>query len=170
MKIAIIDSDLVGEEVVKRPPENWEYEGNPQSPQLSDGKTYTYHPVGIGGPQLLGNTDDHERQSESDENWVKTNSALALLDREKSKRVDEIKAEALTRIQAVIPELNTFDEIQFYREFWLSIAPAARNPTVNFQQVIDIYGAGRDAIGQVLGSMDFTYVATYSAINDPVWP
>lgn len=63
----------------------------------------------------------------------------------KADRIAAIKADGLARIQAVFPAINSFDELALVREMYLSIAAAARIPTSNWQRMIDIYTAGRNA-------------------------
>ena len=62
------------------------------------------------------------------------------------KRVIDIEAEGLNRMQAVIPSIGSVDQIEFYVEFWLSVDVTARNPTVKFQNVMDIFAVIKDAI------------------------
>lgn len=85
--------------------------------------------------------------------WVSSNdeAVQAIIDAYdplpdyKTERVAAIKAEGLDRIQAVFPAINSFDELALIRELFLSILPAARSPTANWQRMIDIYTAGRNA-------------------------
>ena len=84
----------------------------------------------------------------------------------KTERVAAIKAEGLDRIQAVFPAINSFDELALVRELFLSILPAARSPTANWQRMIDIYTAGRNAITAVNSA---TTQAQVDAVS-PAWP
>lgn len=84
----------------------------------------------------------------------------------KTERVAAIKAEGLARIQAVFPAINSFDELALIRELFLSILPAARSPTANWQRMIDIYTAGRNAV-MVVNSA--TTKAQVDAVS-PAWP
>lgn len=84
----------------------------------------------------------------------------------KTERVAAIKADGLARIQAVFPAINSFDELALVREMFLSIAPAARVPTANWQRMIDIYTAGRAA---ALAVSNATTKQQVDAVN-PAWP
>lgn len=61
-------------------------------------------------------------------------------------RRKEIKDAGLALINEAFPALKNIDEIKFQAEFWLSIAPAARQATIDFQRVIDIYTTAKAAI------------------------
>jgi len=62
------------------------------------------------------------------------------------RRVAEIKIAGLALINAIFPAIKDLDEIKFQAEFWLSIAPASRQATADFQSVIDIYAIAKQAI------------------------
>lgn len=81
-------------------------------------------------------------------------------------RIGAIKADGLARINSAFPAIVSIDEVAFYAEFWLSIAPAARLPTAPFKRVIDIYSAAKTAIASVNAA------TTQAAINAvaPNWP
>lgn len=80
-----------------------------------------------------------------------------------------VKDEGLTRVQAELPGITDFDVLELIREFWLSIAPAARNPTATFQKVIDIYQAARDAI-TVINGLTGAALKAYDPVTGPAWP
>lgn len=84
----------------------------------------------------------------------------------KAERIAAIKADGLARIQAVFPAINSFDELALIREMFLSVLPAARSPTANWQRMIDIYTAGRNAITAVNKA---TTQAQVDAVS-PAWP
>ncbi len=86
-----------------------------------------------------------------------------------AQRRAEIKAEGLSRINGIFPALDSLDEVQFQAELWLSIAPAARQATADFQKAIDIYSAAKDAIAVVNG-MNLATVQVYDAVTSPAWP
>ncbi|MCK5609642.1 hypothetical protein KAR91_47655 [Candidatus Pacearchaeota archaeon] len=65
---------------------------------------------------------------------------------DEAKRKQDIRNEGLRRIQAMFPFFKDIEDLDFIKEFWLSIAPAARQPTVNFQMMIDIYTTAKTAI------------------------
>lgn len=87
----------------------------------------------------------------------------------KAQKADEIKAEGLKRINAVFPALDSLDDIQLVAEQWLSIAPAARQPTVDFQTGIDIYSAAKAAIIAMSG-MDLAGIQAFDPVSDVGWP
>ena len=72
-------------------------------------------------------------------------------------RKDEIKAAGLVLINVVFPALKDLDEIKFQAEFWKSIAPAARQATVDFQSAIDIYTIAKTAIANGTASADVVW-------------
>ncbi len=106
--------------------------------------------------------------------WISSNDAAvqAIIDNfdplpdYKADRIAAIKTEGLTRIQAVFPAINSFDELALIRDLFLSILPAARSPTANWQRMIDIYTAGRNA---VIGVNNATTKQQVDAVT-PAWP
>ena len=105
----------------------------------------------------LGNTADPEfTNTEIDDR--------ALLD-----KIQALKDEGLSRIQAEMPAINNFDTLELVREMWLSTAPAARAATVTFQSIIDIYQAARDGV-IVLNGATPAEVTAYDVLTDPSWP
>jgi len=85
---------------------------------------------------------------------------------QKATRNAAIKADGLARINALFPAIQSLDDIAFQAEFWLSIAPAARSPTVNFSKIINIYSAAKTAITAVNAC---TTKAQIDAVT-PAWP
>ena len=85
-------------------------------------------------------------------------------------KIAEIKDAAVSRMQAKIPGIRDIDTVNLTREFWLSLAPAARTPTADFQFVIDVYIAATTAIGAIKALADAAAVQGYDVINDPAWP
>ncbi len=110
--------------------------------------------------------------------WISSNDVAvqAIIDAynalpgAKITKVNEIKAEALRRIQLVFPAIDNMDALALVREQWLSIAPAARQATPNFQRMIDIYQAAKSAITVVNGYAAVAQVASYNAVSGPAWP
>ena len=135
MKVRIINSDMVNGESVPRPRKNWEYEGNPQSPQLSDGNTYTYHPAGISGPELIGHTDDiDERQAESDENWVKIAAPAARLSTAKRQKIQSLKLEAVKQLEDILdipPNAPDWYAISLFKVLQMVDNSYQRNPPLD---------------------------------------
>ena len=105
----------------------------------------------------LGNTADPEFTTQE------------IYDKALADKIQELKNEGLSRIQAVMPAINNFDTLELVREMWLSTAPAARNATATFQSIIDIYQAARDGV-IVLNNATPAEVTTYDVLTDPSWP
>lgn len=78
----------------------------------------------------------------------------ALLD--EALRVNSIISEAVLRMNLQAP-VGSFKEIEFYKEFWLSIAPAARQPTAKFQLIIDIHSAAKNAVANSIEFIDVAW-------------
>lgn len=90
---------------------------------------------------------------------------VETLDERKARRINLIRSEGLTRIQAFFP-VASFDDLALLRAFWASLTGAAKSPTPQFQKVLDIGQAGQTAIAQVKA-------ATSKAAVDAVvvsWP
>lgn len=106
--------------------------------------------------------------------WQSSNDAAvqAIIDsynelpRYKLGKIAAIKLDGLARIQAVFPAISDFAELALIREMYLSIAPAARSPTANWQRMIDIYTAGQAAVSSVNSA---TTKAQVDAVT-PGWP
>ena len=96
-------------------------------------------------------------------------TAQEISDRIRAGRIQEVKEEGLSRIQAVMPAITSFDTLELIRELWSSIEPAARNATATLQSLIDIYQAGRDAVTFLKTATD-PQLGIYDAVNDPAWP
>ena len=84
----------------------------------------------------------------------------------KARKLHEIKATGLDRMQTRFPALQTFDTVMLLREIVLSVAPAARQLTANMQWLSDTYAAGRTAADQVQAA---TTIAQVDAVV-PAWP
>lgn len=72
-------------------------------------------------------------------------------------RRKEIKDAGLALINVIFPALKDIDEIKFQAEFWLSIAPAARQATDDFQYAIDIYTIVKQSIIDGTASADVVW-------------
>lgn len=115
----------------------------------------------------------HQLWEENGE-WKSSNDAAvqAIIDgfdplpEYKAEKVKVIKADGLSRIQQVFPAIKDFDDLQFTRELYLSIAPAARQPTTQWQRMLSIYTAGQTAITAVNNA---TTQAQVDAVS-PAWP
>lgn len=84
----------------------------------------------------------------------------------KRQRAHAITADALARIQSVLPEVSNMATAQLVRELWLSIAPAARQPTAKMGKIIAIYQAWWDALQHVKECATAECVAAVT----PAWP
>ena len=88
----------------------------------------------------------------------------------KKSKIAELKVEGLSRIQIVFPAINDFDELDLIREQWLSIAPAARQATTDFQVMIDTAQAGKAARAEINALTTIAEVEAYDVVNTPSWP
>jgi hypothetical protein len=68
-----------------------------------------------------------------------------------------------------MPAINNFDTLELVREMWLSVAPAARSATTDFQMIIDIYQEARAGV-VFLNSASDGEVASYDVVTSPSWP
>jgi len=95
---------------------------------------------------------------------------FSLIDYEKKLKISELKTEGVARIQDIFPAINDFDELDLVREQWLSIAPAARKATADFQSMIDIVQAGKAAASDINALTTIPEVQAYDVVNTPTWP
>lgn len=84
-------------------------------------------------------------------------------------KITELKKEGLKRVQSVFPAIHDFNELDLVREQYLSVAPAARQPTDDFQKMIDLVQAGKAAV-VIINSSILADVINYDVITDPAWP
>ena len=87
----------------------------------------------------------------------------------KSEKVKAIRLEGVQRINEVYPSVSE-EDMKFYADFWLSIAPAARNAKPDFQLAIDIYTAAKQAKATVNGYTTVAEVEAYDPVASPNWP
>lgn len=87
-----------------------------------------------------------------------------------SRKVDEIKTATLARITSQLAGIKSFDDIEVLKELWLSIAPAAKQATVKWQMMIDIWQAGKDAVIVVDALTTTSDVIAYDVETTPSWP
>lgn len=88
----------------------------------------------------------------------------------KKLKVDELKTEGLSRVQGVFPAIGDFDELDLIRETYLSIVPAARSATTDFQNMINIVQAGKAAATDINALTTVAEVEAYDVVNTPAWP
>lgn len=84
----------------------------------------------------------------------------------KQRRIHAITAEAIAHIQTVMPEIGNLATASLIRELWLSIAPAARQPTPDMLTVIATFSELRTTIIQV---RNCTTPACINSVT-PTWP
>lgn len=95
--------------------------------------------------------------------------SAALVDYKTSK-INELKQEALSRIQQKFPDIESVSLLMLEKERWLSIAPAARSATADYQYMIDVaqkFQTVRDYINSLTLAAD---VDSYDVTNTPTWP
>lgn len=114
-----------------------------------------------------GRVGDANRWIASDEAAVQTIiDGYNPLAYDKKVKIAQIKADGLARIRTVFPAITDFEALALVRDQFLSVAPAARQPTANLQKMIDIYVAGANAIGSVNAATTSAQVA----VIVPAWP
>lgn len=119
-----------------------------------------------------GDTQNHIQQVK---NWIINNTAsisayVPNINLIKEDKIGEVKAEAFNRIVEIFPGISSFEELELLKSFWLSIAPAARAATTEFQNIIDIYTAGKNAVVYVNSLNTIAEIEAYNVITDPTWP
>lgn len=88
---------------------------------------------------------------------------LPYAKREKKRRIAE---EAFERVKMLCPAIESYAQLELEVERWLSIAPAARSPTVAYKKLIDTVVAARNAFAQV---NDATTLSAVEVVT-PMWP
>lgn len=88
----------------------------------------------------------------------------------KSTKIAELKKEGLARVNLTFPAVTNFDELDLIKEQFLSVAPAARSPTVDFQKMIDIVQVGKDAVTSINALTVANDIKNYDVMNTPNWP
>lgn len=88
----------------------------------------------------------------------------------REQRVIETTQEGLRRIQGYMPGLVSLYVLEPLRELWLSIAPAARQPTATMTSVINLYAYGRDKILWLRNTATLAQVEAYNPTTDTGWP
>lgn len=100
------------------------------------------------------------------EPMIATQPPVPTLAELKKRRVQALSLEALAHVQAVMPEVGSMATAMLVRELWLSIAPAARQPTQDMQTVFAIFSAYRSAVIDVRKCSTPECVAAVT----PTWP
>lgn len=85
---------------------------------------------------------------------------------ERDIKIADIKTEGLSRIQALFPAIKDLDDLDIEAERWLSIVPAARQPTVKYGTMIAIYLAAKQGIADVNSAQTVQAVQAVGVI----WP
>lgn len=94
----------------------------------------------------------------------------AALAEAKASMLRRLKSEAISRISAKYPDLDSLGSILLERERWLSIAPAARQPTADYQYLIDVAGVFNATRSQLLLQTDLAAIEVYDVSAGPSWP
>ena len=84
----------------------------------------------------------------------------------KARRLGEVLAEGMALIKGRIEGIHTFGDLQLLRQIFLSIAPAARQPTTDMQWLIDMWQEGETVKAAIQSA---TTVAEVDAVT-PSWP
>lgn len=92
------------------------------------------------------------------------------LDEVKKAKIAELKQEALSRMQLILPGIKDFDTLELMQELWSSILPAAKSVTTDLASVINIYQAGKSAAIDINALATNTLVYNYDVVNSPSWP
>lgn len=98
--------------------------------------------------------------------YVPPTPVAETLAQAKVRRKLEIKREGAERMKTRFEALRDFETVQLIREVLLSVVPAARQLTVDFQWLSDTYSAGKTAVAAVEAA---TTVAQVDAVT-PAWP
>lgn len=88
------------------------------------------------------------------------------LDHAKARRIAELKAAGVARMQARFPAIADFDTAALVRQIVLSIAPAARALTADIAWLGTVWQAGADGVAAVRAA---TTVAAVDAVT-VAWP
>lgn len=88
----------------------------------------------------------------------------------KRQKLRELNGEFLSRVRTIYPSLNDIDEVKLVRDQFLSTAPSARQPTADFQKLIDTYQAAIGARTDIQALGNKAVVDAYDVANTPVWP
>lgn len=94
----------------------------------------------------------------------------ATLAEAKQAKRKELREEFISRVVVLYPTLKDMDEIKLVRDQFLSVAPAARAPTTDFQKLIDTYQVAQDALTAINALGDVASVEAYDVVNTPAWP
>jgi hypothetical protein len=88
----------------------------------------------------------------------------------KRRRIKQLTDEALELTADVLPEFGNLSALILMRELYLSIAPAARQPTAKLTQVIDIYQDWDTAVAAVRACATRECVAAVAPLIPPPQP
>lgn len=88
----------------------------------------------------------------------------------KELKILELKNEGVSRMVSRVAGVLTFDQVNVMKEQWLSIDLGSRNPTPDFQFLIDVWQAGQDAAETINAYTLQSEIDAYNITTDPVWP
>lgn len=115
----------------------------------------------INGVRTLVVDDEMAVQAEID--------AFDFLAAEKKRKRKEIKAEAVKRLQAIDPDIDSIKDLTLLFALWNSVrAAAVIDP--DWQRVLNIRAAMRNAIQTVNGYTTAAEVQAYNVVTMPGWP
>lgn len=95
---------------------------------------------------------------------------VELLSDAKVEKRQAIRAEGLSRIEAIYPGLGNQAMLGLVKDVILSIAPAARQLQPDLITVRDIFDAGQAAVVVINALGVLQDVLDYDPVTDPSWP
>ena len=94
-------------------------------------------------------------------------SVAEILETTRSQKIQDIKAEGLSRITAAVPALNTFDMVSFMYELWPSLDTAALGANMILAKDTYVYAKGRITLADTATQ---TQLDDYDPSTDVSWP
>lgn len=148
-----------------------------QSIKYSDAAQTSLSVTLLDGTQLFVPWPCNTWHGEFIQKWILLGNAIGaaftpteLVSKAKAAKIEELRAERLVRIQAVLPGVTSDDTLELMSEMWLSIAPAARQATATWQNAINIYTAGKQAGIAVNALTTVAEIELYNVATNPSWP
>jgi hypothetical protein len=96
-------------------------------------------------------------------------STAEAIEDSRREKISGVKAVGLQKIQAIMPAITDFDDLTSLRDWWILLPAGLRSNFPLFQQVADIYVAGRDAV-TFLNTASEAQLTAYNPVTDPSWP
>jgi hypothetical protein len=89
----------------------------------------------------------------------------------KNEKISELGRQTVARCNAIIGDgIVSFGHLRLIRAQYLSIDISARNPTPEFQDMIDVFQAGEAAADIITALTTQAEVEAYNVVTDPAWP